>query len=148
MFSHRCHGENGEGPGPSEATFFTFFREPVRAPNGPRPGGEGEGGGGGLGSPGSDLGDLGSSTRGNELLSWAPPITIPDRDLPPMSVAAAMPAPRARLELGLVAGVRERSGDRGGSPRSLRSVIVVTRPISASRRTAETSSPRSGDRMA
>ena len=33
MFSHRCHGENGEGPGPSEGTFFDFFSNAVRAPN-------------------------------------------------------------------------------------------------------------------
>jgi len=53
MFSHRCHGENGEGPGPSEGTFFDFFSNAVRAPNRspgwPPLGGGGRGGGGEVG---------------------------------------------------------------------------------------------------
>jgi len=79
MFSHRCHGENGEGPGPSEGTFFDFFSNAVRAPN-PVPGmaSPGRGGRGGGGEVGPRIGD-----------------------------------------------------ELGGSPRSLRSVIVFTRPISA-----------------
>ena len=58
MFSHRCHGENGEGPGPSEGTFFDFFSNAVRAPN-PSPGWPPLGGGreGGRGGSGPRIGD-------------------------------------------------------------------------------------------